>query len=107
MNNQVRLLFFSSKAPAELTFSNVTHSSFVVEFSLNATSGADYFTAETRDGKSSCTVESGGDASHCLLEELAPATRYIVKARACVRSAITPDCSDEVTAIQWTVPLCK
>ncbi len=107
MNNKVRLFFFLPKAPAELTFSNVTHSSFVVEFSLNVASGAHYFTAETRDGKSTCTVENGGNASHCLLEGLAPATRYIVKAKACVRSAITPDCSDEVTAIQWTVPLRK
>ncbi len=70
-------------------------------------SSAMHFKAETQDGNSKCTADNSINPIGCTLVNLKPATHYLVKAKACADTAFTIDCSDEVTADQWTAPLRK
>ncbi len=90
-----------------MTFSNVTSGSFIVHFEIDSTSTADYFAAEVQGRNSSCSVDKGVNPLACLLAGLQSATRYEVKAKACLKNNATKVCSEEADAAESTVPLRK
>ncbi len=88
-----------------MAFSKITSDSFVVEFKSDSMTSAKHFRAKTQGGNSQCTAENNIDPIGCVIGDLKPAARYLVMAKACADAEFTTECSDEVTATQWTVPL--